>query len=120
MLVSATELLNRLNQSAPAEAASRRDKVSRVLSDPVPPSADELIASIWCELLGLDKVDPDDDFYDLGGNSLLATQVAARLRRAFGIELSVQVVFEETTVESLARRIEALGASESEQPGETN
>ena len=120
VLVSATELLNRLNQSAPAEAASRRDKVSRVLSDPVPPSADELIASIWCELLGLDKVDPDDDFYDLGGNSLLATQVAARLRRAFGIELSVQVVFEETTVESLARRIEALGASESEQPGETN
>jgi len=74
----------------------------------VPPrdETEERVARLWCELLGLDRVGVEDDFFALGGHSLLGTQVVSGLRSAFGVELPLRALFEEPTVAGLARRIE--------------
>jgi acyl-CoA synthetase (AMP-forming)/AMP-acid ligase II len=51
------------------------------------------IAGIWAKLLGRERVGVNDDFFELGGNSLLATQVVSRTRSTLGVELSVGAVF---------------------------
>ncbi len=64
------------------------------------------LAEVWCAVLRLDQVGVHDDFFELGGHSLLATQVVSRLRDRFGLELPLPVLFQETTLERLAARIE--------------
>jgi amino acid adenylation domain-containing protein len=88
---------------------------------PVPPRTptEELLAAIWCEVLELPEVGARDSFFDLGGHSLLATRVVARVRRALGVELPVRAIFEEPTLEGLARfldRERIAGRREPEQP----
>ncbi len=75
---------------------------------------EELLAGIWREVLGADRIGVHDDFFQLGGHSLLATQVASRVRRAFGIDLPLRRVFELPTPAALAGAVaEALeGAAE--------
>ncbi|MCG7410809.1 non-ribosomal peptide synthase/polyketide synthase [Paenibacillus sp. ACRRX] len=68
-------------------------------------SLEELVASIWGEILGEEKVSIYDSFFDLGGHSLLATQVVSRIREAFEIDLPLRELFEHTTVEALTERI---------------
>ena len=67
---------------------------------------EQTIADIWQELLGIDQVGIHDNFLNLGGHSLMALQVLARLRRAFQVEFSVRVLFETPTVAGLAEAIE--------------
>ena len=64
------------------------------------------VASVWEAVLGVAHVGIHDDFYALGGHSLAAVQIAARLRDAFGIELPVTAVFESPTVAELAQVVE--------------
>jgi amino acid adenylation domain-containing protein len=66
------------------------------------------VAEIWSELLGIRAVGVHDNFFDLGGHSLLGTQVIARLRIATGVELPVSAIFESPTVAGLAARLEEL------------
>jgi acyl carrier protein len=72
---------------------------------------ERLIASVWQEVLGLDRVGVTDNFFDLGGHSLLLVQVHARLRDVCTPEIPLVDLFRFPTVESLARR---LNPSESE------
>ncbi|SUA48136.1 Dimodular nonribosomal peptide synthase [Nocardia africana] len=58
------------------------------------------------EVLGRERIGLDDDFFALGGNSLVATQVAARLNADLGCALTVRELFEATTVEALAELID--------------
>ncbi|WP_067132261.1 non-ribosomal peptide synthetase [Microtetraspora malaysiensis] len=76
----------------------------------VPPrtDAEKLVAGIWEELLGVPGVGAFDDFFALGGHSLFATRVAARLRRTTGVEVPVRTVFEARTVAELASAVEDL------------
>ncbi|GAB2867015.1 hypothetical protein GCM10022221_79600 [Actinocorallia aurea] len=67
---------------------------------------ERILAGIVGELLGVADVGADDDFFALGGNSLLAMRVVARARAAFGVELSVRALFEDPTVAALARHVE--------------
>ncbi len=68
---------------------------------------EEIVGGIFREVLRLDRVGVRDNFFEIGGHSLLATQVISRVRNTFGVEIGVRSLFEEPTVEGLARRIEA-------------
>ncbi|MGH9822355.1 MAG: amino acid adenylation domain-containing protein, partial [Blastocatellia bacterium] len=70
--------------------------------------AEELLAGIWREVLGVDDVDTGHNFFLLGGHSLLATRVVSRIRDVFGLELPLQALFESPTLGELAGVIEVL------------
>nr|WP_229675792.1 non-ribosomal peptide synthase/polyketide synthase [Hoyosella rhizosphaerae] len=70
---------------------------------------EEAIAGIFAEVLGDDRVSVIANFFDLGGNSLVATRVIARINDALGTALGVRELFEAPTVESLAVRVEHAG-----------
>ncbi|MEP7013026.1 MAG: amino acid adenylation domain-containing protein [Acidobacteriota bacterium] len=67
---------------------------------------EEILAGIWSDLLGLDRVGANDHFFELGGHSLLATQVMSRVRSAFGFDLPLRDLFESPTLSGLAARVE--------------
>jgi len=69
-------------------------------------SGEEIIAGIWSQLLNLKKVGIHDNFFDLGGHSLLITQLLAKVREIFQVELPLRVLFEAPTVAGLAEKIE--------------
>jgi amino acid adenylation domain-containing protein len=69
------------------------------------------IAGIWAEVLKLDRVGIHDNFFDLGGHSLKATQVMSRIRQAFELELPLRSLFEASTVAGLAELLSTLGST---------
>ncbi|MDP1419335.1 non-ribosomal peptide synthase/polyketide synthase [Peribacillus simplex] len=69
---------------------------------------EELIASVWSQVLGMGNIGVQDSFFELGGHSLLATQVVSRIQEVFQIELPVRELFEYSTVEALAKRLDQL------------
>ncbi len=70
-------------------------------------ATEELLASLWCELLALDDVGREDDFFALGGHSLAATVLSARVRKHLGVQLPLATLFRERTLSNLARALEA-------------
>jgi acyl carrier protein len=64
------------------------------------------LAAIWCELLDVKEFGVTDNFFDLGGDSLLAMQVLARIRRAFQVEVSIRSLFDGPSIDALGRAVE--------------
>jgi acyl carrier protein len=75
---------------------------------------EQTVARVWAEVLRVERVGRDDDFFELGGTSLLAVSVVAALRRRCGLELPLGVLFEASTVAALAQRIVGAAAAEEE------
>ncbi len=108
-----------LMDSLPLTSNGRVDR--RALPDPVSErpeavgelvapqtAAEEMLEGIWCEVLGVPRAGANDNFFDLGGHSLLGTQVVSRVRERFTVELPLRAIFESPTLSTLARRIEDL------------
>ncbi|HSS77098.1 MAG TPA: amino acid adenylation domain-containing protein, partial [Thermoanaerobaculia bacterium] len=68
--------------------------------------AEREIAAVWQELFGIAEIGVHDDFYDLGGHSLLVTQMASRVRELLGVDLPLRTFFDERTVVRLAAAVE--------------
>ncbi len=89
--------------AAPREWVAPRSAVETVLAD------------IWSNVLGVERVGVTDNFFDLGGHSLKAAQLFSRVRETFRVNLPLRRLFEATTVEALAGIIVAHEA----RPGQT-
>ncbi|HEX6471811.1 MAG TPA: amino acid adenylation domain-containing protein [Streptosporangiaceae bacterium] len=63
---------------------------------------EQVLAEIWAEVLGLDRVGVEDDFFALGGDSIQGVRALSRMRAALGVELSARAVFDAPTVARLA------------------
>jgi acyl carrier protein len=79
------------------------------------------IARQWAEVLGVERVGVHDDFFALGGNSLVAIQLIAQVRKTTGARLAMKTLFESSTVAALAERIEELrsGPAPADEPAAT-
>ncbi|UYP19739.1 amino acid adenylation domain-containing protein [Rhodococcus sp. Z13] len=105
-------------ESLPRNANGKLDR-ARLPEPPRPESArvaprtdlEATVASVIGGVLGIADLGVTDDFFALGGNSLTAVRVAARLREELGREIPVRLVFEAPTVAELAARIPAAGAA---------
>ncbi|XVQ08590.1 amino acid adenylation domain-containing protein [Spirillospora sp. CA-255316] len=84
--------------AAPAAAPYRAPRDAR----------EETVAAVFADLLGVPRVGIDDDFFALGGNSLIAMRVAGRIRRALAAELPVRALFEAPTVAGIAALLDGL------------
>jgi acyl carrier protein len=69
---------------------------------------EERLAAILCSLLELDRVSVHDNFFFLGGHSLLGTQLIAQIRSRFGVEIALRKLFDTPTIAELSAEIERL------------
>ncbi len=70
------------------------------------------LARLWTEILGLDEVGRSDNFFDLGGDSMLATRLVLSARRAWNVQFSVRVLLESPLLKDMAGRIDVLVAGD--------
>jgi acyl carrier protein len=95
-------------EALPAPGRAYRDP-NRPLTPPR--TADEAtIAGIWREVMGQDTIDIHEHFYDLGGESLQALRIMARVRKTFGVDVDLQSLLDAPTVAEMAHTAAALGA----------
>ncbi|MFF2144925.1 amino acid adenylation domain-containing protein [Kitasatospora sp. NPDC058190] len=112
----------RQRSAAPADGAAQAEPTvgEPTVAEPTGgaqagPSREAVLAGLFAELLGVQEVGPDDDFFELGGDSIVSIQLAGRARRA-GLLISLRDVFRHKTVRALARvarEDDAPGAGES-------
>ncbi|MEU3528778.1 phosphopantetheine-binding protein [Streptomyces sp. NPDC038707] len=74
------------------------------------------LAEIWAEVLRLDKVKRDQDFFEIGGDSLLATTVVLKACRAWQVKFTVRVLLDAPVLADLAARIDRLVAGQGRPP----
>jgi NAD(P)-dependent dehydrogenase (short-subunit alcohol dehydrogenase family)/acyl carrier protein len=106
--------------SAPPRAVEQFTETKRAYPRPdlgqayVAPRSEveETIAGIWRRILGIEQIGVDDNFFDLGGDSLIALQLSSRLRDSFHVEPSLGGIFDSPTVAGLATLV-AQSAAES-------
>jgi amino acid adenylation domain-containing protein len=75
-------------------------------------AVEEVVAGIWAEVLGVEQVGVEENFFDLGGHSLLVTQVVSRVRAALGTEMALRVMFEAPTVAGMSQAIDTAMKAE--------
>jgi acyl carrier protein len=105
----------RTDHVADGEAEERgHDRPDGLSGSYVPPrgETEERVAAVWGEAFGFARVGVEDDFFDLGGDSLLATRITGRLREVLGVEVTPAHLFEAGTVAALAEVVDGLADDE--------
>jgi amino acid adenylation domain-containing protein len=92
---------------APDRARSDQEEAAGALRAP----DEEVIAGVCAEVLGLERIGRDENLFDLGCHSLLATRIVSRLREAFQVELPLLSIFTSPTVRGLSESVESSRAS---------
>ena len=85
--------------------SSRQERSVERTPDEDLTSTERWICRVWCAVLGRPAVDPDDDFFAIGGTSLSAIQMLARLETALGRKVSVRTLLSASTLRRLAKAI---------------
>jgi oxalate---CoA ligase len=106
--IGLAEKLQLVRPDAPAS-----DEIPRVVRDPT--AMQDLLSAIWHQLLQLDSIGLDDDFFELGGDSLSATQLGLIIEHVAGVQLTVGALFEVPTIRQLAILI-SEGQSDRQRP----
>jgi Phosphopantetheine attachment site len=77
------------------------------------------LARMWADVLGVDIVGRDVDFFEIGGDSMLATKIVLSARRAWNVEFTVRVLLDSPVLKDLASQIDMLvaGRRPAEAPG---
>ncbi|HET9228928.1 MAG TPA: amino acid adenylation domain-containing protein, partial [Thermoanaerobaculia bacterium] len=101
----------KVDRRALARIAPEMERGAEDLAVPRTPT-EELLAGIWAQVLGLERVGVDQGFFELGGHSLLATQVTSRVKDVFGIELPLRSLFATPTVAALAVELEKMSGGD--------
>lgn len=98
------------SETAPRAAAASRAPRPPLATPYTAPAGEteEGVAAVWEDVLGMGSLGRDDHFGDLGGDSLIAVQVASRLAGRFGVTLGVRALLDAPTIAALAERIETL------------
>ncbi len=78
-------------------------------------ATERALAVLWCELLGIESVGIHDDFFDLGGQSLLAIRAVARIRDEFRVDLPLRHLLEHPTIAELAQVVDSMAYVAGEQ-----
>jgi amino acid adenylation domain-containing protein len=117
MIPSSLLVLDALPQTpnGKVDRAALPAPVASIAADGDPPhgTAEELVAEVWRQVLDLDTVGRDDDFFDLGGDSLKVGEVLSRLRERAGGEIPLLLVFENSRLADLAAALATVGPSPS-------
>jgi acyl transferase domain-containing protein/thioesterase domain-containing protein len=79
---------------------------------PVQPDAVEILSGIWKDLFGYDQIDENESFFNLGGSSLLALMLTARIEKHFNRKLPLSVLYQAPTIAALARILSSEAAQE--------
>ena len=95
----------KIDRRALPEPGMRQTGINEVRALPRTPT-EELLCGIWQSVLGIDAIGIHDNFFDLGGHSLMAVTVIGRIRKTFQIEIAVSRLFEHPTVSVLASNID--------------
>ena len=88
-------------------AAAMSDEYAAPRSD-----LERAVQAVWQEVLGLEQVSVESDFFRVGGNSIMANKVTSRLRASLGVPLAGDVLFQHPTIAALAAQLEAAGAGQ--------
>lgn len=76
-----------------------------------------VVAAVWREVFGVPRVEPTDNFFDLGGHSMLAVRTASRLRTELGLRVPVRTILENPTAAGLSRLLAEAIKSEPDSVG---
>lgn len=91
--------------------STEAEEVQSMLAEPDGTPAEQALARIWCAVLGTKKVSRDDDFFDLGGNSLMQTQLDNRILVSFGVKMAIDDIYDFATLHEMAAHLETLSSN---------
>jgi amino acid adenylation domain-containing protein len=93
-------------------APQQQEHGERVIVAPAT-ETESIILQIWRDVIGVESISVEDDFFSIGGHSLMATQVVSRLRSWFNVKLPLRALFESPTIRNAARLVDSLLQDES-------
>ncbi len=108
---------NKLDRNALPDPGQSRPELDALFVAPQTPT-EQALAQIWSQALNIEPVGVNDNFFDLGGQSLLAVQIISKIRAAFQIELNLRTLFDNPTIATFARVVEQAKVTSGQQQKE--
>lgn len=102
-LITSSGKIDRNNLPMPIQKLNPGNKYTAATT-----TNEKLLKKIWCSVLKIDNIGIHDDFFEVGGNSLLSIRIISLIKDQFSITLSLKNLFEFTTIHSLAKEIEHI------------